>query len=136
MRGDYLTIRVQQHSSGTVNEVIADTTSVNIDFSAEALETTSQDSGLHAEFDGGKVSCTISGDYLAASDLDQFNRLFAHMNAGNKLEIAAYRGSASTAVKFLDGDAVLTSLSLSGGNSDQLVTGAFSLQCSGNMSAS
>lgn len=130
LRGDYLTIRVQQHSSGTVNEVIAETTSVNIDFSAEALETTSQTSGLNASFIPGKVMCTISGEFLAASDNAQFTHLFAHMNAGDLLEIEVYRSS----TKFLDGDAVLTSLTLSGGNSDQLVTGAYSFQCSGNMS--
>ena len=130
LRGDYLTIRVQQHSSGTVNEVIAETTSVNIDFSAEALETTSQTDGLNASFIAGKVMCTISGEYLAASTMLQFSQLFAHMNAGDLLEIEAYHST----TKFLDGDAVITSLTLSGGNSDQLVTGAYSFQCSGNMS--
>ena len=131
LRGDYLTIKVQQHSSGTVNEVIAETTSVNIDFSAEALETTSQTSALNASFIAGKVTCVISGDYLLASSGDQFTNLFAHMNAGDTLEIEAYRSS----TKFLDGDGVLTSLNLSGGNSDQLITGSFSIQCSGNMAS-
>jgi len=129
LRGDYLTIRVQQHSSGVVNEVIAETTSVNIDFSAEALETTSQTDGLNAAFIGGKVSCTITGDYLLASAGTQFSQLFTHMNAGNLLEVQVYRSS----TKILDGDGVLTSLNLTGGNSDQLVTGSFSIQCSGNM---
>lgn len=129
LRGDYLQIRVQQHSSGTVNEVIAETTSVNIDFSAEALETTSQTDGLNATFIAGKVSCTITGDYLLASTGTQFSQLFTHMNAGNTLEIEVYRSS----TKILDGDGVLTSLNLTGGNSDQLVTGSFSIQCSGNM---
>jgi len=129
VRGDYLTIKVQQHSSGSVNEVIAETTSVNIDFSAEALETTSQTSGLNASFIAGKVTCTLSGDYLLASDGEQFDNLFAHMNAGDSLEVEIYRSS----TKILDGDAVLTSLNLSGGNSDQLVTGSFSMNCSGDM---
>jgi len=47
LRADYITIKVQQHSSGTTNEVIAESTSVNIDFSAEFLETTSQTDGLN-----------------------------------------------------------------------------------------
>ena len=68
LRGDYLTIRVQQHSSGTANEVVAESTSVSVDFSADALETTNQASGLNASFIGGKVSGTVSGDYLLASD--------------------------------------------------------------------
>lgn len=131
LRGDYLTIRVQQHSSGTVNEVIAESTSVNIDFSAEALETTNQSSGLNASFIGGKVSGTASGDYLLASDGDQFTNLFTHMNAGDVIEIAAYRGSTPT--KFLDGEGVITSLSLTGGLSDSLTTGAYTIQFSGNM---
>ena len=129
LRGDYLTVKVQQHSSGTTNEVIAESTSVSIDFSADALETTSQTSGLNSSFIPGKVACTISGDFLLASDGDQFTNLFAHMNAGDILEIEVYRST----TKFLDGDGVLTSLNLGGGNSDQLVTGSYSIQCSGDM---
>ena len=129
LRGDYLTIKVEQHSSATASAVIAETTSVSIDFSADALETTSQTSGLNASFIAGKVACTISGDFLLASDGDQFTNLFAHMNAGDILEIEVYRSS----TKFLDGDGVLTSLNLGGGNSDQLVTGSYSIQCSGDM---
>ena len=127
-RGDLLTIQVQ-HTS--VERIIAETTSVNIDFSAEALETTSQTSGLNAAFIPGKVSCTISGDYLYASDGDNFNALFTQMNAGTLVELTVYRSS--TAI--LEGDGVITSLGLGGGNSDQLTTGSFSIQCSGNMSA-
>lgn len=129
LRGDYLTIRVQQHSSGTVNEVVAETTSVSIDFSAEFLATTSQTSGLNESGIGGLVKCTLSGDFLLASDGEQFTRLFTHMNAGDTLEVAVERSG----TPFLDGDGVLTSLSLSGGNSDQLTTGSYSIQCSGNM---
>lgn len=129
LRGDYLTIKVQQHASGTVNEVIAESTSVSIDFSAEALPTTSQTSGLNASFIAGLVACTVSGDFLYASDGDQFNNLFAHMNAGVNIEVEAYR----SAVKILDGSGVITSINLSGGNSDQLATGSYSIQCSGDM---
>jgi len=129
LRGDYLTVKVQQHSSGTTNEVIAESTSVSIDLSADALETTSQTSGLNSSFIPGKVACTISGDFLLASDGDQFTNLFTHMNAGDILEIEVYRST----TKFLDGDGVLTSLNLGGGNSDQLVTGSYSIQCSGDM---
>jgi hypothetical protein len=132
LRGDYLTLRVQQHSSGTVNEVVAETTSVNIDFSSDPLETTSQTSGLNASFIAGLVKCTVSGDYLLASDGTNFSLLFAHMNAGDTLEVAVYRSG----TKMLDGDGVLTGLSLSGGTSAQLVTGSYSLQCSGNMATS
>jgi len=129
LRGDYLNLRVQQHSSGTVNEVIAETTSVSINLSAEALETTSQTDGLNAGFIAGKVTGTASGEYLLASGGTQFDQLFIHMNAGNTLEFEWYVNS----VKKLDGSAVITGLDLSGANSDQLATGSYSLQLSGNL---
>jgi hypothetical protein len=125
-RGDYLTLKVL-HTS--VEAIIAEATSVSVDFSAEALETTSQDDGLNASFIAGKVSCTISGDFLYASTGANFSNLFTHMNAGTLVEVTVYRDS--TAI--LEGDGVITSLSLGGGNSGQLVTGAYSIQCSGNM---
>jgi len=126
--GYKLTVKVQQHSSGSVNEVIAATTDVSLDITAEALETTSQDSGLNAEYIGGKVSGTISGSYLLASDGDQFTNLFAHANAADVLEIEVHRDT----TKFIDCDGVITSLNLSCGNSDQLVTGSYTIQLSGN----
>lgn len=126
--GYKLTLRVQQHSSGTVNEIIASSTDISLDLSAEALETTSQSSGLNAEYIGGKVSGTVSGSYLLASDGDQFTNLFNHMNAGDVLEVEIYRDS----TKFIDCDGVITSLGLSGGNSDVLVTGSYTIQLSGD----
>ncbi len=129
MRGDLLTVKVDRYSSGTAEAVIASTTSVNVDFSAEALETTSQTDGLNATFEGGKVTCTISGDYLIASSNAEHDALFAKMNAGETMAIEVY---VNGVIKHA-GTAVLTSLSMSGGNSDQLATGAFSFQCSGDM---
>jgi len=130
LRGDYLTIRTTATSgSATVNDVIAETTSVNIDFSADALETTSQDDGLNASFIQGKVSGTISGDFLVATGTAEFSELFTAMNAGTKMEVDVYESSNN----ILAGDIVITSLSLSGGNSDQLTTGSFTFQCSGDM---
>lgn len=127
IRGDYLLLHVQQHSSGVADAYIADSTSINIDMSAEALETTSQDDGLNATFIGGKVSGTISGDYLLASDGDQFTNLFAHMNAADVLSVDVYLNGSS----YFTCDGVLTSLSLTGGLSDSLSTGAYTLQLSG-----
>ena len=129
LRGDYMTIRVQQHSSGVVNEVIAETTSVTVDFSAEALETTSQDTGLNASFIPGKVTGTASGDFFVASDNANFQQLFDHMNAGNILEVEVY----TNAVLDLQGELVLTALSKTGGDSATLTTGAWSGNLSGNM---
>jgi len=121
-----LTLKVL-HTS--VERIIAESTSVSVDFSAEALETTSQSDGLNASFIAGKVSCTISGDFLYASTGANFSNLFTHMNAGTLVEVTVYRDS--TAI--LEGDGVITSLNAGGGNSDALTTASYSIQCSGNM---
>ena len=126
LRGDKLVLKAL-HTS--VERIIAESTSVSVDFSAEALETTSQTDGLNASFIAGKVTCTISGDFLYASDGDNFSALFTHMNAGTLVEVTVYRDG--TAIH--EGDGVLTSLSAAGGLSDSLVTGSYSIQCSGNM---
>jgi len=115
----------------SVEAIIAEATSVSIDFSGEAGETTSQTDGLNATFIAGKVSCTISGDYLASSTLANFTNLFTHMNAGTLVEVTVYSGASPSAL--LEGDGVITSLALTGGTSGDLVTGAYSIQCSGNM---
>ena len=128
-RGDYLTILVDQHSSAVSPAIVAETTSVSVDFSAEALETTSQDSGLNASFIPGKVSCTVSGDFLLASDAANFSLLFAKLNAGTLVEVEVeINGTA-----LLAGHGVITSLTAGGANSDALATGAFTIQCSGDM---
>ncbi len=127
LRGDLLTLKVL-HTS--VEALIAEATSVSVDFSAEALETTSQSSALNASYIAGKVNCTISGDFLYASTGTNFSNLFTHMNAGTLVEVTVYRDG--TAI--LEGDGVITSLGLGGGLSDSLVTGSYSIQCSGNMS--
>jgi hypothetical protein len=126
--GYKLTVKVQQHSSGVVNEVIAATTDVSMDLTAEELETTSQDSGLHAEYLGGKVSGTISGSYLLAATGDQFTNLFNHFNAGTTIEVEVYRDT----TKFIECDGIITALNLSGGNSDTLVTGSYTIRLSGD----
>ena len=130
LRGDYLTIKVQQHSSGTANEVVAETTSVSVDFSAEALETTNQTSGLNASFIGGKVTGTVTGDFLVATAAANYNTLFDIMNAGSSIEVQVL----VSGTNIHSGSGVITSLSASGGNSDQLITGSYSIQLSGNMS--
>jgi len=122
--GNYLTVRLQQHSSGTVNEVVAETTSVDATFTAEALDATEQSDALTANYIGGKCTMQVSGDYLLASDGDQFTRLFAHADAGEKISVTIYRSS----TKVFDTEGVFTSLSKAGGLSDSLVTGAYSME--------
>lgn len=130
LRGDLLTLRAHQGGSTAEVAIIAESTDLSISFSAEALETTSQTSGLNSEYIPGKVSCTISGSYLLASGGTQFATLFDHMNSGMAIAFEVYR----SATKFLDGTCVITGLELSGGLSDSLVTGSYSLQCSGDLS--
>ena len=133
-RGDYLVLKTLE-GSGSVSTftVIAETTSISVDISAEFLETTSQDTGLNEAGIGGKVSCTITGSYLKANTTGAFEQLFALMNAGTAVGYSIYSGS--TPAKIFDGDAVITNLSLSGGNSDQLVTGSYTLKASDNPAA-
>ena len=126
LRGDLLTLKVL-HTS--VEALIAESTSVSVDFSAEALETTNQASGLNASFIGGKVTGTVSGDYLLATDAAQFNLLFAKVNAGEKVDCLIELSD--TAI--LDGEVVITSLNLGGGLSDALATGSYAGTFSGNM---
>ena len=126
LRGDLLTLKVLDTS---VEILIAESTSVSIDFSAEALETTSQTDALNASFLAGKVSGTCSGDYLLAAAGTQFTQLFTHMNAGTLIEVSVLRSGSS----FLEGEGVITSLNLGGGLSDSLATGSYTIQFSGDM---
>ena len=132
IRGDKLTIMVDKDGSGTFPSIIASSTDFSLDLSAEALETTSQSDGLNATYIGGKVSGTASGSYLLAADGEQFEELFNYMNNGYTVDIEVYRDS----TKFLEGEGVITSLGLTGGLSDSLVTGAYTIQLSGNMATS
>jgi hypothetical protein len=122
--GNYLTIRVQQHSSGTANEVVAESTSVDCQFTAEAMEKTAKSDALTAKYEPGLCKINVSGDYLLASDAEQFTNLFTHANNGDKIEVDIYRSS--TLVMSTEG--VFTSLSKSGALSDSLVTGAYALE--------
>ena len=122
--GNYLTIRVRQHSSATAMAVIAETTSVDAQFTAEALESTSQADALNAGFKGGLNKINVSGDYLYASDGEQFDALFAIANAGSKVEVDIWR---SNAIIFTC-DGVFSSLNVAGGLSDTLATGSYSME--------
>jgi hypothetical protein len=108
--------------------IIAESTDVTIDFSAEALDATTQTSGLNAEFLAGKVTATASGGFLLASNGANFTTLFTEMNAGTAFAVTVERNSTG----FISCDGVLTSLSVTGGLSDALSTGSYTIQLSGN----
>ena len=127
-RADLIIIKVQRHSSGTATEIIAESTSISLDLSAEPLETTSQTSALNASFISGKVSGTVSGDYLLATDSAQFTELFTAMNAGDSIYVEVQNNGTA----FIDCEGVVTSLNIGGGLSDSLATGSYTIQLSGN----
>lgn len=122
--GNSITVRVQQHSSGVTNEIIAESTSVDAQFNAESLESTTQADGLVSTFEGGKNTIQVSGDYLLAVDAEQFDLLFVHANAGDKVEVDIYRGD----TPFITTEGVFTSLNEAGALSDSLATGAYSME--------
>lgn len=131
LRGDLLVIKAGTVGSDIAPAIIAESTDCSVSFSGEALETTSQTSALNASFIPGKTSSTVSGSYLLAAGGTQFATLFAYVNAGTSVEVRVERNGTT----ILDGQGVITSLELSGGLSDSLVTGSYSIQCSGDMSA-
>ena len=128
LRGDYLVLRVQQHSSATNAAIIAESTSVTVDFSSEFLETTSQSSGLFTSGIAGKVTGTVSGDFLAMAAGTGYDLLKTKQWAGEVIGVEVWINS----VKEVDCDGVITSLSASGGTSAQLVTGSYTIALSGD----
>jgi hypothetical protein len=131
IRGDYLVLQLEQDTSTRAPGVLADTTSVNVDFTAEALETTSQDSGLAYSGIPGKVTATASGDFLIAASAANFDNLHAYMAAGTVFDFELFVDGGTT--KYMSGDCFLTGLTMAGGNSDQLATGSYSLQLTGTI---
>ena len=131
LRGDLLVIKAGAVGSDTAPTIIAESTDCTFSISAEALETTSQTSGLQASFIAGKVSATASGSFLLAATATNLTALFAYQNAGSLIEVQVLVNG----TRIFDGQGVLTSLEVSGGLSDSLATGSYSIQCSGNMNA-
>jgi len=131
LRGDLLVIKAGTVGSDVAPSIVAESTDCTFSISAEALETTSQTSGLNATFIAGKVSATASGSFLVASGAANLTALFAYMNAGSLIEVQVL----ANGTRIFDGQGVITSLEASGGLSDSLSTGSYSIQCSGNMNA-
>ena len=128
-RGDLLVIKAGTVGSDIVPTIIAESTDCTISFSAESLESTSQTSGLNAAFIAGKVSAVASGSYLLAAAAANLTALFAYQNAGTLVEVRVENNS----TVIFDGQGVITSLEASGGLSDALATGSYSIQCTGDM---
>ena len=133
LRGDLLVLKTQKDGSGQATyTTIAGTTSFSFDSSAEFLETTDQTDGLNTSGIAGKVTRTISGDYFAATDLDSFTDLYAYQAAGSIVPWQVLNDG----VEVMSGDAVITSLNISGGTSADLVTGSYSLAVTGTVTTS
>ena len=129
LRADKIVLRAAASGSATYTSIIAESTDVTVDMSAEALETTSQTSALNAAFIAGKVSGTASGSFLLASDGTNYNELFVYLNGGTLIEVGIYRDG----TQFINCDGVITGLSVTGGLSDALATGSYTIQLSGNL---
>lgn len=129
LRGDLLVIKAGTVGSDVAPQIIAESTDCTFTSAAEALETTSQTSGLNAAFIAGKVSATASGSFLVASGGANLTALFAYQNAGSLVEVRVELSG----IPIFDGQGVITSLEAGGGLSDSLVTGSYSIQCSGDM---
>ena len=122
--GNYITIQLDRDVDGNF-AIIAESTSVDAQFAAEAMEATSQTNGLKAVFEAGKNKITVSGDYLSASTGGTLDILFAMQNAGTKFPVKIYRSDTLV----LSTEGVFTSLNQSGALSDSLATGAYSIEC-------
>ena len=129
LRGDRLVVKAGSVGSSPSNGIIAESTDCTFSISAEALESTSQSSGLNASYIPGKVSATVSGSFLLAATATNLTALFTYVNAGTAVEVSI---EVDGTVKF-DGNGVITSLETSGGLSDSLATGSYSIQCTGDM---
>jgi len=131
-RGDLLVLYADVHSSGTVEEMIAGTTSYTFSSEAAWLETTDQSDGLNTNGITGKMNRTISGNYILATDADNFNTLYEHQSGG--LTVTWTIKANGTTI--LSGSAKITSLDFTAGTSAELCTGSYSLQVIGTVSTS
>lgn len=132
LRGDKIVLYAEHHSSGTVQEIIAGSTSVNFSSSSAFLESTDQADGLNTNGIGGKNNRTITGDYFATSTLDNFKNLFARQEDGHTISWTIKNNGADV----YTGDAVITQLDFNAGTADQLVTGSYTLQVVGAITTS
>lgn len=129
LRGDYMRLKFQQHGSATNNEYFAGTTSFSFSSDSEFLESTDQSDGLNTNGIGGKVTRTISGNYIMATTADSFSNLYAHQAAGTAIEWEILKSGSA----FMSGECIITSLSFDAGLSDQNVTGAYSMTVIGEV---
>ena len=110
--GWYLVLKVD-------DEIIGETTSVNLKVKAKKLNTTTQESGLNNALIAGKVKIALSGTFLKYDDWDT---LYSKLN--NDVTIQLY----SDEDRILNGFGKIKRLTKRGGNSDQKVSGAYGIQ--------
>lgn len=117
--GAYLILKID-------GSVIAETTSVNMLVKAKPLDSTTYDSGMNAEFIGGKVSIAMAGTFLMASSGANWDVLWAAFRLGTAIEVILYRDT----TQMFTSTARIVKLRLSGGDSGKLITGGYGLMCS------
>jgi len=115
--GSYLTIEVD-------GATVAETTDVNMKVMAKALDSTSKDSGLNAEYIGGLTRIAMAGSFLMSADGANWTALWDSFNAGSAVTVGYFRNE----VNFLNGTGIIKKLTTKGGNSDSLVTGAYGVR--------
>jgi len=111
--GSYLVLKVE-------GVVIGETTKVNLKMTAEANDTTSQDSGLRSSYNAGKINIRMSGAFLFASS-GNWDTLYTYLKTGNEMGISLFVNGA----EILSGYGYIRKLNLKGADEASLVTGAY-----------
>ena len=115
--GTYLTLELD-------GDVIAETTELSIKIEADALESTTKDSGINATFIAGKYKAGLAGTFLLATNGANFDTLYTLINTATSMDVVVYyNGSA-----ILNGTGIMKQLSETGANSDTLVTGKYGIR--------
>jgi hypothetical protein len=114
--GSYLVLKVG-------GDVVAETTSVFFKVKSKKLNRTSQDSGINARYEPGKVKLFAAGRFLLASDGANWDTLFELARYAEEFSVGYYLNGA----ELFTGYGVLKRLTAKGGNSKKLITGAYGL---------
>lgn len=115
--GSYMVLRIS-------GEVVAETTSVSVKMAAKKLETTSQDNGLNAGYEQGKVKLGLFGAFLLATDRANWTTLYGKVKDGLEVGVSLLVQGAEV----FNGYGILKRLSLSGRDAKNLITGAYGIR--------
>lgn len=117
MNGTYLVIEID-------GEVIAEATNVNLKVIADSLDKTSKDDGLNGTFLAGLVKIGLAGEFLLASDSSNWDKLYDLLSTRDQAVVTLFFDG----VEKLGGFGIVKKLSMTGANSDSLVTGKWGIR--------